>query len=156
MPVDTARPYGLGQPGSLSLLLVAGVGATLAAVPVDFITPAAINSGGGIVSSAGYSTHYSVGQLSGGQFGSAGYRVHTDGLSYPDLDGDGVVKYADNCQLVRNPAQLDTDVDAQGDACDEDDDNDGLSDIADASLGTVRCWPTRMATGWTMASIRIR
>jgi hypothetical protein len=34
----------------------------------------------------------------------------------------------DNCPLVPNPGQDDTDNDGQGDGCDADDDNDGVSD----------------------------
>jgi len=45
-----------------------------------------------------------------------------------DSDGDGVVDGLDNCQITRNPNQIDTDEDTEGDACDSDDDNDGLSD----------------------------
>jgi hypothetical protein len=38
---------------------------------------------------------------------------------------------SDNCPLKFNANQLDTDKDAQGDACDLDDDGDGLLDVAD-------------------------
>jgi hypothetical protein len=43
-----------------------------------------------------------------------------------------VVDGADNCALVANPDQANNDGDAQGDACDADDDNDGVADASDA------------------------
>ncbi|MCH8878021.1 MAG: thrombospondin type 3 repeat-containing protein [Chloroflexi bacterium] len=53
-----------------------------------------------------------------------------------DTDEDGVPDVEDNCPDVPNPDQLDTDTDGLGDACDEDDDNDGLLDEDEAILGT--------------------
>ena len=49
----------------------------------------------------------------------------------PDSDNDGVVDELDNCDLIPNPDQLDTDNDGSGNACDADDDNDGHADGAD-------------------------
>jgi hypothetical protein len=37
----------------------------------------------------------------------------------------------DNCRLVYNPGQENKDGDALGDACDPDDDNDGIPDLID-------------------------
>ncbi|MDA8532523.1 hypothetical protein N9K43_02360 [Candidatus Poseidoniales archaeon] len=51
-----------------------------------------------------------------------------DPSSKKDADFDGVPDFADNCPNDSNPTQDNTDGDAQGDACDSDDDNDGLTD----------------------------
>jgi hypothetical protein len=39
-------------------------------------------------------------------------------IALPDLDGDGVPDTADNCELLSNPEQDDTDGDLAGDSCD--------------------------------------
>jgi hypothetical protein len=49
-----------------------------------------------------------------------------------DTDGDSVADCIDNCLLVYNPDQSDQDGDGQGNACDSDDDNDGVNDENDA------------------------
>ena len=48
-----------------------------------------------------------------------------------DTDGDGDNDGADNCPLVENADQLDTDEDGKGDVCDTDDDADTILDTAD-------------------------
>jgi aminopeptidase N len=57
-----------------------------------------------------------------------------------DTDTDGVPNRNDNCANDANAAQADFDADGAGDACDPDDDNDGLVDVAD-------CAPTDAASG---------
>ena len=53
-----------------------------------------------------------------------------------DRDGDGILEGADNCRSTPNPTQADLDSDGAGDACDPDDDADGLPDSAEPGLGT--------------------
>ncbi len=48
-----------------------------------------------------------------------------------DADGDGVLNAADNCPLLANADQADTDADGAGDACDPDDDGDAVPDAGD-------------------------
>jgi len=48
-----------------------------------------------------------------------------------DTDGDGLLDGVDNCPFDYNPAQLNADGDAGGDACDPDDDNDSDPDGTD-------------------------
>lgn len=72
----------------------------------------------------------------------------------PDTDADAVPQFSDNCPLIANAGQLNTDAapivtaglpndvsvpngDGLGDACDPDRDNDGLPDATEADLGPV-------------------
>lgn len=71
--------------------------------------------------------------------GSTGARLFVDNLrvrehSLADLDGDGVTS-EDNCSVVPNPDQTNTDRDERGDLCDNNDDNDLLSDLEELALG---------------------
>ena len=50
-----------------------------------------------------------------------------------DTDSDGVEDTIDNCPLVSNANQSNFDNDTQGDACDSDDDNDGIADSQENS-----------------------
>ncbi len=49
-------------------------------------------------------------------------------ITQSDADGDGIVDSDDNCPLIGNAGQDNLDGDAQGDACDLDDDADGIPD----------------------------
>jgi hypothetical protein len=53
-----------------------------------------------------------------------------------DDDHDGVPNAKDDCPEAANPSQVDTDHDGLGDACDDDMDNDGLTNAVEAELGT--------------------
>jgi predicted flap endonuclease-1-like 5' DNA nuclease len=49
----------------------------------------------------------------------------------PDSDADGIADGLDNCVLVANPTQIDTDQDGYGNACDPDISNDGIVNFTD-------------------------
>jgi beta-glucanase (GH16 family) len=51
-----------------------------------------------------------------------------------DVDDDGVPDSLDNCPTVANPLQKNNDGDVQGDICDDDDDNDGLTDLEEVNF----------------------
>ena len=53
-----------------------------------------------------------------------------------DTDGDGIGDNSDNCLLIANSDQINTDGDAEGNECDYDDDNDGFTDEEELADGT--------------------
>jgi len=55
----------------------------------------------------------------------------------PDADSDGVPDSTDNCPNETNSLQENFDGDAEGDVCDDDDDNDGLTDIEEENFDGV-------------------
>ncbi|HEV8574466.1 MAG TPA: choice-of-anchor Q domain-containing protein, partial [Dehalococcoidia bacterium] len=60
---------------------------------------------------------------------------HTIQTACVDPDLDGVGSCVDNCPTASNATQTDTDGDTMGDACDSDDDDDLVSDIAEGPCG---------------------
>ncbi len=56
----------------------------------------------------------------------------SDPFCSPDNDADGIADVTDNCYRFTNPDQLDSDGDGLGNACDGDDDGDGVDDEVDA------------------------
>lgn len=59
------------------------------------------------------------------------YNVAVDFCSVIDTDKDSVPDHQDNCPLISNSLQTDTDGDGVGDACDDDDDGDTVPDAND-------------------------
>ena len=84
-----------------------------------------------------YATTYeiTVTVLYAGQDPAASDPVQTEATTEQDptdIDGDGVPDAVDNCPLVANADQINTDkANDGGDACDSDDDNDGEDDLDD-------------------------
>jgi hypothetical protein len=73
----------------------------------------------------------SVSQAGNGDYYPAISVSRTFTITNADSDGDGTDDGPDNCPLIANADQLDTDVDGTGDACDADDDGDGTDDGTD-------------------------
>ena len=72
----------------------------------------------------------------GDGFGDNSDAFPDDSTESADSDGDSVGDNADNCPSLSNLDQTNTDGDAEGDACDSDDDNDGFSDDQEELDGT--------------------
>ena len=71
-----------------------------------------------------------------------------DPINNADKDNDGVNDLEDNCPNTSNPLQIDSDLDGQGDECDYDDDNDGITDNSgdDCPRGGAWNWTSDATT----------
>ena len=66
----------------------------------------------------------------------------TSSCMLPDTDEDGITDNLDNCILVPNPAQRDTDADGYGNYCDPDFDNNLVVNAADLAFFKTRFFTT--------------
>ncbi len=62
------------------------------------------------------------------------YIAEIEPPSSADTDGDGIRDYADNCTLLANPGQCDSDVDGFGNRCDGDLNNNTFTNAQDTTL----------------------
>ena len=71
-----------------------------------------------------------------------------DPINNADGDNDGVNDLTDNCPNTNNPLQIDSDLDGNGDECDYDDDNDGITDNSgdDCPRGGAWNWTSDSTT----------
>jgi hypothetical protein len=65
---------------------------------------------------------------------AAPHVMETATWTVSDTDGDGVPDSIDNCPGIANPLQENNDGDTGGDVCDDDDDNDGLTDFEEKNF----------------------
>jgi hypothetical protein len=70
------------------------------------------------------------------------WAVYGGDVAAADTDGDGVIDSSDNCILIANPMQRDTDFDDYGNFCDPDFDNNLIVNAADLAFFKTKFFST--------------
>jgi hypothetical protein len=73
--------------------------------------------------------------------------------SSPDTDGDGVRDGLDNCTLIANPIQCDSDGDGYGNRCDADLNNNGVTNAFDTPLFRQQIGQPSVAPTYNIADL---
>ncbi len=96
--------------------------------PAGTVGPSIVSSIGADVGDGGDADQFVDNVINGGLVVGSG--------TCADSDGDGVPDTTDNCPATPNSNQANFDLDANGDVCDTDDDNDGLVDASEPTAPT--------------------